>query len=168
MKRRTLLTSTGIVAATAFSGCTSSGDETDSSPTEESTSTPTEQQTESEDEYPREPQPGAGRYLLTAFWVSETPAEIEPQPSTEPPVADHGVVLDLFEEAAEQAEWEESDHYRMGDEYEPRGEWVVWEVNEEMYREIALDFEEIETDEEGLMFFDHEETIVALHMDIED
>lgn len=168
MKRRILLTGTGILISMGIGGCIGGGDETDPSSTEEPASTPTEQQTETEDEYPREPQPGAGRYLLTSFWVNETPEDIEPYPSTEPPVTDHGVILDLFDEALEQAEWEESTHHPLGDEYEPRGEWITWEVNEEMYRELSLDFEEIDSDDEGLIFFAHEGDILVLHMDIED
>lgn len=106
--------------------------------------------------------------VLSARWVEFLPedSEAEPYPSDEPPVDEHDVLLNLFDRAVEQDEWEPPGTRTRTS--EPRiGEIVSEEIDREHGRDIANDLDGLdnysEPDPTG-RYFDHDDTLVAFRM----
>jgi hypothetical protein len=104
--------------------------------------------------------------VADARWVEEAPDELDPQSTSEPPIAEYDSILKLFDRAIEQEEWEPPED--RDDQHTPdksAGEPVSRGLNEETYESLQDDLEDYEYWDDGDYpgrYFDHKGTIVAL------
>lgn len=159
MDRRTVLVALGT---TITAGCGSSSPPHDTGPgneTENESSEPTAEGAPEQDRH----------WYLLARWVDESPPEVTPYPSDEPPVNDFDIVLGVFERAAEQSEADppidSQSHVSYGGGV---SEQIPDEKKEAIQREFS-DIEEYKSSSNELYYptgryFDHDGTIIALQL----
>jgi len=167
MNRRSVILA---FAATGTAGCTSlTGGEDGPSeqPTDTSTDRPSGTDTSDEPNGERE-RTIERNAVLDARWVEYKPddVDVDPYPTDEPPIRDYGVLVQLFDRAAEQDEWgHPGTRTRTVD---PRlGEMVGEEISKEKGREIGSDLRGLDNwSDEGLTgrYFDHDSTLIVFKM----
>lgn len=103
---------------------------------------------------------------LSARWVEEAPDDIDPYPSDKQPVAYYTVVLELFEEAVEQDEWQPPDDRTPHSDI-MAGEPVSVTISQEKEQELRGEFSDLGIqggEEYPGMYFNHDGTIIVLHI----